>query len=54
MAIRFFLIIGLLLVSGCDISELNNPYPESENQQAILYQSFSERPKHLDPAIAFT
>ncbi len=36
------------------ISEsLNNPYPENESEQAVLYQSFSERPKHFDPAVSY-
>ncbi|MGZ8136964.1 MAG: ABC transporter substrate-binding protein, partial [Methylococcaceae bacterium] len=35
-------------------TELNNPYSEDEGTQAVLYQSFSERPKHLDPAIAYS
>ncbi|MDP1664945.1 MAG: ABC transporter substrate-binding protein [Methylobacter sp.] len=34
--------------------ELNNPYPEDENNQAVLYESFSERPKHLDPAVSYS
>ncbi|MFA5017309.1 MAG: ABC transporter substrate-binding protein [Methylobacter sp.] len=32
----------------------NNPYPEDEDKQAILYESFSERPKHMDPAVAYS
>jgi len=32
----------------------NNPYPSSENKSNILYSSFSERPKHLDPAKAYS
>ncbi len=34
-------------------AQLNNPYPDDEDKQAILYQSFSERPKHMDPAVAY-
>jgi oligopeptide transport system substrate-binding protein len=33
--------------------QLNNPYSEDEGKQAVLYESFSERPKHLDPAVAY-
>ncbi len=31
----------------------NNPYPEDEAKDNTLYTSFSERPKHLDPAISY-
>jgi ABC-type transport system substrate-binding protein len=34
--------------------QLNNPYPEDEGEQAVLYESFSERPKHMDPAVAYS
>ncbi len=40
--------------AGCDVSQLNNPYPGSDSGQAILYSSFAERPKHLDPAVAYS
>jgi oligopeptide transport system substrate-binding protein len=49
--------ILILLASalvGCDLNQLNNPYPKAQDEQAILYQSFDERPKHLDPAIAYS
>jgi oligopeptide transport system substrate-binding protein len=49
--------ILILLASalvGCDLNQLNNPYPKAQDGQAILYQSFDERPKHLDPAIAYS
>jgi oligopeptide transport system substrate-binding protein len=47
-------ILLALALAGCDLSEWNNPYPEVQDGQAILYQSFDERPKHLDPAIAYS
>ena len=31
----------------------NNPYPVSEREQALVYESFSSRPKHLDPAQSY-
>ena len=43
-----------LFLTACDISQLNNPYPVDEGKLSILYQSFSERPKHLDPAVAYS
>ena len=49
-----FLLIFCQLVSSCDSTVFNNPYPKDDNQQAVLYQSFTERPKHLDPAAAYS
>lgn len=48
-----FVLLGILL-SSCDISQLNNPYTEAENSQAVLYSAFSEQPKHLDPAMSYS
>jgi peptide/nickel transport system substrate-binding protein len=41
---------GLLAVQGCT----NDPYPEADRSQKVLYSSFSEAPKTLDPAVAYT
>ena len=49
-----FLVVLSVVISGCDISQLNNPYAEDEKKLSILYSSFSERPKHLDPAVAYS
>ncbi|MEQ8428133.1 MAG: ABC transporter substrate-binding protein [Gammaproteobacteria bacterium] len=51
---RFALIISLLLLGGCDKSPWNNPYPAAEVQQNVYYDSFSERPKHLDPVSSYS
>jgi peptide/nickel transport system substrate-binding protein len=32
----------------------NNPYPDSDAERKILYSSFAEPPKTLDPAVAYT
>ncbi len=51
---RFLLALAcLLLVAACG-EVWNNPYPAGESGKNILYSSFSERPKHLDPAQAYT
>lgn len=50
----FFLVILTMVLSSCDTSQLNNPYSETGDKLSILYSSFSERPKHLDPAIAYS
>lgn len=49
-----FLIFLTVILSGCDVSQLNNPYSEENSDLSILYSSFSERPKHLDPAVAYS
>jgi oligopeptide transport system substrate-binding protein len=41
---------GLLLASGCT----NDPYPAADRDKRVLYSSFSEAPKTLDPAVAYT
>jgi oligopeptide transport system substrate-binding protein len=51
---RAVLLLAVTLLTACQPSQLNNPYSEAENGQGILYQSFSERPKHLDPATAYS
>jgi len=43
----------LVLLAGCG-KVWNDPYPASESGKNILYSSFSERPKHLDPAQSYT
>ena len=42
------------LISACSNEPMNNPYSENEQHFSILYSSFSERPKHLDPAVAYS
>jgi oligopeptide transport system substrate-binding protein len=42
----------LMLLAACDGS--NNPYPSKESGQSILYTAFTGRPKHLDPAQAYS
>ncbi|WP_077728929.1 ABC transporter substrate-binding protein [Methylocaldum sp. 14B] len=41
------------LLAACG-SPLNNPYPAGDKGRNILYTSFTERPKHLDPARAYS
>src|SRR5262245_11765029 len=43
-------LVRLLAVLGCT----NDPYPEADRDQKILHSSFSEAPKTLDPAVAYT
>jgi ABC-type transport system substrate-binding protein len=40
------------LLCACDV--WNNPYPAQDSGKSILYTAFTERPKHLDPAQAYS
>jgi oligopeptide transport system substrate-binding protein len=51
--LRLLATLGMLVAlafAGCS----NDPYPASERTQKILYSSFNEAPKTLDPAVAYT
>ncbi|MCZ6804870.1 MAG: ABC transporter substrate-binding protein [Proteobacteria bacterium] len=43
-----------LSCTGCEQSPWNNPYPEQDSAKRIYYDSFSERPKHLDPVSSYS
>jgi oligopeptide transport system substrate-binding protein len=48
------LTIGLLLtLTACEQTVWNDPYPARQEQANILYLSFTEQPKRLDPATAY-
>ncbi len=51
-----FLYIGMvmMLLAACDGKPLNSPYPNEKSNAKLLHQSFSERPKTLDPAKAYS
>ncbi|MDP1635342.1 MAG: ABC transporter substrate-binding protein, partial [Gallionellaceae bacterium] len=49
-----FYIPLLLLLTACDGGLWNDPYPAGEAGKSILYTAFLERPKHLDPAQAYS
>lgn len=40
-------------LTGCDGRPWNNPYPAQDDRSNILYSSFDQRPKHLDPAQSY-
>ncbi|HSD59919.1 MAG TPA: ABC transporter substrate-binding protein [Burkholderiales bacterium] len=52
--LRLCSVVAALLIAGCGGSPWNNPYPAGESGANILYTSFSERPKHLDPVQAYS
>ena len=43
-----------LLLAACDGGLWNDPYPAADEGRSILYTAFTERPKHLDPAQAYS
>jgi ABC-type transport system substrate-binding protein len=49
---RALLFLSFLL-AGCG-EVWNDPYPAADRGKNILYSSFSERPKHLDPVQSYT
>jgi ABC-type transport system substrate-binding protein len=48
------ILIATALAAGCGGAPWNNPYPAAEDGANILYTSFSERPKHLDPVQSYS
>ncbi len=46
--------LAAALLAGCGDAPWNNPYPASQAGANILYSSFSERPKHLDPVQSYS
>ena len=46
-------LLTAVLLGGCG-SPWNNPYPASQRGANILYSSFAERPKHLDPVQSYS
>ena len=49
-----FRLLVLLLVASVLSACTNNPYRPSEAGRNIYYDTFSEEPKHLDPARAYS
>ncbi|MBM3358446.1 MAG: peptide ABC transporter substrate-binding protein [Betaproteobacteria bacterium] len=47
-------LVAAALVAGCSGAPWNNPHPVSQSGGNILYSSFSERPKHLDPVQSYS
>ncbi len=44
----------LVLFSACTVTPWNNPHSQTSDTDNVLYASFSERPKHLDPVRAYS
>ena len=43
-------LLAVLALAACT----NDPYPDADRDRKILYSSFAEAPKTLDPAVAYT
>ena len=50
----FWFILATQVLCACDMVPFNNPYPAEDAKKSILYAAFAERPKHLDPAVAYS
>ncbi len=53
MRVIFASLLAVLL-PACDSELWNNPYPAADGGKSIFYTAFTERPKHLDPAQAYS
>jgi oligopeptide transport system substrate-binding protein len=51
---RVAFLLALAASAGPAVAAWNNPYPTNEAHANILYTSFQERPKHLDPARSYS
>ncbi|MEJ2576885.1 MAG: ABC transporter substrate-binding protein [Gammaproteobacteria bacterium] len=48
------LLLAVALLAGCGERAWNNPYADDVDDAGVYYSSFSERPKHLDPARSYS
>lgn len=46
-------LLSVLLLAGCKSGQWNNPYRSQDTQADIIYTSFQERPKELDPVKSY-
>jgi ABC-type transport system substrate-binding protein len=54
-ALRYTAAIALaVLLAGCADTPWNSPYRDGEADGPVFFSSFSERPKHLDPARSYS
>lgn len=51
--ILLLLMAATLLLTGCDTA-WNYPHSQADADKKIIYSSFAERPKHLDPARSYS
>ena len=51
---RILVLAMTVLIPACSDYPLNNPYPVEEDDRNIYYDTFSERPRHLDPILSYS
>lgn len=54
LLLKFLTLFALAIFSGCGASPWNSPYRSEQREESVLYSSFSERPKHLDPVSSYS
>ena len=54
MKIIVVVVVFLAGLNACSDRVWNNPYPVQDDHGNILYQSFSSRPKYLDPVRSYS
>lgn len=47
-------VLTLFGLTGCGDRQWNDPNPDGESVGRVMYNSFTERPKHLDPVRAYS
>ena len=47
-------LVATAIVSGCGGAPWNSPYPAGAARGNVLFSSFTERPKHLDPVQSYS
>jgi len=45
--------MGWLALSAVLLASWKSPYPPADEKANVLYTSFTEEPRHLDPARAY-
>ena len=51
---RNWRVLGIVLAATLIAACSNNPYPDADQDAKVLYTSFREAPRTLDPAVAYT
>src|SRR5262245_49344503 len=42
-------LVGCLAAAGCT----NNPYPDADRDEKVIYSAYTQAPKTLDPAVSY-
>ncbi|SFP78665.1 ABC-type transport system, substrate-binding protein [Nitrosomonas cryotolerans] len=52
--VQWWMLLIVVLIPACDHHNWNSPYPLKDAGKNILYNTFTERPKHLDPVQSYS